>query len=486
MKKYLPYIFLIIAAILSVSNFIQKLNYSPDDTYIYMQYARNIASGNGFAFNAGEPSYGITSPVWSLMLAAGYSAGVDGYWFAKTLDLIFIILSAIMFYKLSGLVFAKTFDEPEKIHALQLLSLSVFLINTWFIRWSFTGMETSFAVFLILSVFYFLFAQKYYLGFTLLGILFLVRPESFVLVFLSVLYMFFNKAGIKKILLCVFIYSIISGAFLVYAKLAFGTILPNTTLGKATFTFGVSIWIEQVKRILQAIAFSSIIELLLSIVFFVYMLKNRKWNDYGFMLLWIVGLIVLYIITDADIISRYLLIIIPFITIIGVSAIGLSKSKYLVFSAIVFIIAAAQSQVMFYKYVKPHTDNFTYGVKNCFMEIGGWLNGHTPKDSKILVNDVGAIGYYSNQYIIDAAALVNRNLELNKRIMQTPVKERESTANLLKFIPADYLVQRDSEKGNNLSAVGNYKLEFILEKEFPSLGISDPNPKYYKIYKVIR
>src|SRR5471030_3144923 len=148
MKKYLPYVFLIIAVILASSNLIQKINYSPDDTYIYMKYARNLASGNGFAFNAGEPSYGITSPIWSIILSTGYLMGFDGYWFAKYLDLFLLIMSVFMFYKLAHTVFSKNYEDTGKVKTLSLLAVSVFILNSWLIRWSFTGMETSLAVFL--------------------------------------------------------------------------------------------------------------------------------------------------------------------------------------------------------------------------------------------------------------------------------------------------------------------------------------------------
>jgi arabinofuranosyltransferase len=484
MKKYLPYAFLIIAVILASSNLIQKINYSPDDTYIYMQYARNLASGNGFAFNAGEPSYGITSPVWSVILSAVYLMGQDGYWFAKYLDLFFLIMSVFMFYKLAHAVFSKNYEEPEIIKTLTLLATSVFLLNSWLIRWSFTGMETSLAVFIVISVFFLLFKEQFTFAFVLLGVLFLVRPESFVLFFLAVLFLLFRKTPLKKIIPGLLIYAAIVSSFLLYAKTTFGTIFPNTTLGKATFSFGLSIYIEQLKRIFQTLALSNIIELILSAVFIFLLLKKRKWDASLLMLLWPAGLVFLYVITDADIISRYLLIIIPFIIITGISVIGNVKSKYAVISLIVFILVSFQSQMVFYKYVKPHTDNFSYGVKNCFMEIGKWLSENTPKDSKILVNDVGAIGYYSNRYIIDAAALVNRDLELNKRIMNTPVKERENTENLLRFVKADYLVQRDEQRGSSYVPNAIYKLDFILEREFPSLGITDPTPRYYKIYKV--
>ena len=40
-----------------------------DDTFIHLQYARNLAERGELAFNVGEPSLGMTSPVWILLLA---------------------------------------------------------------------------------------------------------------------------------------------------------------------------------------------------------------------------------------------------------------------------------------------------------------------------------------------------------------------------------------------------------------------------------
>ncbi len=484
MKKYLPYIFFTIAVTLASSDLIQKINYSPDDTYIYMQYARNIASGNGFSFNAGEPSYGITSPVWSVIISAGYLAGIDGYWFAKFADLLFLVLSCLMFYSLAGLVFDKYYVDKVTAGLLKSLALSAFIMNSWMLRWSFTGMETSLAVFLALAIFYFLFTEKYVLTFSTLGIFFLVRPESFVLFLLLAVFLL-RKAPFKSFALCIAVYGIIVGLFLMYAENTFGTIFPNTTLGKATFAFGAKIYIEQLKRIFEVITLSNVIELALSIIFVFVILKKRQWDPGALLIIWPAGLTLLYVITDADIISRYLLIIIPFIIISGIAVIGRFKSGYLPVSIVVFLLVAFQSQFVFYKYVKPHTDNFTFGVQNCFEKIGEFLQT-TGKNDKVLVNDVGAIGYYSNRYIIDAAALINRDLTLNRKIMQIPAEERENTANLLKITGADWLIVRDKQKESRLDKMGGFQLSFIQEWEFPSLGISDPSARYYKIYKVSR
>jgi len=40
-----------------------------DDAWIHYQFARNLAQGQGFSYNPGEPTPGSTSPLWTLMLA---------------------------------------------------------------------------------------------------------------------------------------------------------------------------------------------------------------------------------------------------------------------------------------------------------------------------------------------------------------------------------------------------------------------------------
>ena len=48
-----------------------------DDTFIHMQYARNLAETGELSFNRGDPSYGATSPLWVGMLALVHLAGGD-------------------------------------------------------------------------------------------------------------------------------------------------------------------------------------------------------------------------------------------------------------------------------------------------------------------------------------------------------------------------------------------------------------------------
>ena len=46
-----------------------RLGVPLDDAWIHYQFARNLAQGDGFSYNPGEPTPGSTAPLWTLMLA---------------------------------------------------------------------------------------------------------------------------------------------------------------------------------------------------------------------------------------------------------------------------------------------------------------------------------------------------------------------------------------------------------------------------------
>ena len=251
-------------------------------------------------------------------------------------------------------------------------------------------------------------------------------------------------------------------------------------------TLNYRVIIAQITEITKTLAGSSLIEMILTIIFIFFAVYKRDLKNTFALLLWIVSLVVLYTITDADIISRYLLIVSPFLIIIGLLSLEYLKKPKIVAAIAVFLAVLILSQFIFYRFVKPSTDDFTYGVNNCFIPIGKWLNENTDKKSKILVNDIGAIGYFADRYIIDAAALINSDLELNKRIMSTPLDDRLKTHMLLDFIEADYVIDRDSLETELAEQTDKYVLQLKYIRKFPSLGIGDTSPRYYKIYKVIK
>src|SRR5213594_5210074 len=67
-----------------------------DDSWIHLQFARNIAEGAGFSYNPGAPVAGSTAPLWTLLLAAGAAAFSPSLGMAKAFGVAATLGAAIL------------------------------------------------------------------------------------------------------------------------------------------------------------------------------------------------------------------------------------------------------------------------------------------------------------------------------------------------------------------------------------------------------
>src|SRR5687768_397605 len=49
-----------------------RLGLPLDDSFIHLQFARNLAAGDGLAYNPGERVTGSTAPLWTALLSLGF------------------------------------------------------------------------------------------------------------------------------------------------------------------------------------------------------------------------------------------------------------------------------------------------------------------------------------------------------------------------------------------------------------------------------
>jgi hypothetical protein len=101
-----PYVVLSALVLASAAYFllrewqIAKLwGFSLDDSWIHAVFARNIATGNGYAFNPGEPVSGSTGPLYSLILALLYAVTGDVIWPAKIFGVACQVASTLFIYR---------------------------------------------------------------------------------------------------------------------------------------------------------------------------------------------------------------------------------------------------------------------------------------------------------------------------------------------------------------------------------------------------
>jgi hypothetical protein len=177
--------FLIAVAILAAAGWFLR-DYTTDDTFIHLRYARNLLADGEFSFNPGDPTHGASSPLWVIVLALFLKLGlapVTAAWVAgAAAGLGVLVLAEAIIARLS---------LPERWKTLLLVLM---VADAWFLRWTFSGMETPLATLLMLLLLWPLVSGRdlgwgrrreplwvRYLGWGVAaGLLGLVRPEMLV------------------------------------------------------------------------------------------------------------------------------------------------------------------------------------------------------------------------------------------------------------------------------------------------------------------
>ncbi|GAB4311404.1 MAG: hypothetical protein Kow0059_01430 [Candidatus Sumerlaeia bacterium] len=102
-----------------------------DDAYITFQYARNISEGHGFIFTPRYPTWGTTTPLWTLLLAAAGALGLPIPPAAFAFDVAALVLQAVFVWMLFDALGVRAW-APAAI---------VFVQAMWSLPTSLPGME---------------------------------------------------------------------------------------------------------------------------------------------------------------------------------------------------------------------------------------------------------------------------------------------------------------------------------------------------------
>ena len=85
--KLAPIAGLVVIALAAIVHALYYLPRTVDDMFIFLRYAESIAAGDGVVYNPGERVEGLSSPIWTLLLALGERLGIGGVSWSKTLGL---------------------------------------------------------------------------------------------------------------------------------------------------------------------------------------------------------------------------------------------------------------------------------------------------------------------------------------------------------------------------------------------------------------
>ena len=467
-----------------------------DDTYIHMQYARNLAEAGELSFNRGDPTYGATSPLWVFLLSIVYRLGGDMAHWSRILSLFFGVASVYLVYRLALKIGMGRYPSS--------LAAAIFASEAWVIRWSSVGMESSFAVFIVIAVIISSLevtrssARSLLFG-TLLFLAYLVRPEALLLFPLAVIsFMIFRGgAGVSRRFRWFFVYLPAMVIWLLMIKGHTGTWFPLTAGAKqGNIDFSSVLFTRAVvpARIITATVGIPLAALVLFLLFgivrnrkLLFIDDERKRPGIFLSLIWIFALPAAYLLIDFQVISRYLIPVSPFIIILGTASAAVFCERYLrrsskiilsIFAALVMI----QNVLFLNIVVVEPTKGFSDGLQEVLVRMGIYLSENSDPDDLVAAPDIGAIGYYSGRRILDLGGLVTP--EINTMRSTVDYETLIDRGEYLVF-GADYFLDRSTEpmrfKGRVIKGV---IFTPVMSGTVSNLGIRQPGEVTYVLYRL--
>jgi hypothetical protein len=412
-----------------------RLGFPMDDPYIHLQFARNLASGAGFAFNPHEPVPGATSPLWVLLLALARLCGIPAEAAAVGLGIAF-----------AGLAGALTFEVGVACGLSRVLALTAAVATgaagrfTWA---SLSGMEIGLATTLSLALVR-AHASRLrgwrrggVLG-VLAGLAANARPELGLLAAaVGVLEVIGGgpasarsgsgaAGGSRERAVSLLVYAgcvaLAVAPYILFCLATSGRPLPNTFYAKSVIPLGFGRALAErraayLPEMLQWTLDDNLLVGALLIPGLVLWWRRSAppaaravaaWP----LLFWAYAL-ALY--PQHFSLSRYTIPLVPMLALISMAPvewllarIRAHAGRVVVTGAVALACAlsAARGQSQLQPVYLAQVDN----ILRMQVAMGEWVARHLPPRARVATNDVGAITWYGGRYCIDTVGLVNSDL----------------------------------------------------------------------------
>ena len=400
-------------AVLTAVFFYIHANFVQDDAYITYRYARNLSQGLGFVYNINEPVLGTTTPLFTLVLAAGARVTqVDVPTLSLVIGLMSLWISAGTLYQL-GQAYSKGWAL-----SIALIYLSNPLMS------QFIGMESDFLVCLMLLAIWAYQRERLWLASMLCGLLVLVRYE---MILLAGLLGALDAWRRRRPPVWLWLSLALVLPWLAYAWVQFGSPVPLSAMSKLSATR---------------------VPFLLGAAFYGYVYVNRSPAAFAIVILFALGVVGAFVLRRLP--SGYALVVIFGLIYLAVaSAVAGSFPWYyapllpafavLVTSGIQVLtelpaaarqglsiprrgqlvrqlrwplaVGAVAIQLAFWQndYVQQPYQAFDHRYTP-YREIAQWLKERTLPQQTLASYEIGYLGYFSDMTIIDLEGLVTPGL----------------------------------------------------------------------------
>jgi hypothetical protein len=416
-----------------------------DDSWIHFHLARNVAEGRGFAYNPGVPVSSSTAPLWTVLLAALFKlGGVYPAW-AKAAGVAAALGAAWLARRLT---LAWTADAA--------LGLTAALVTAWsapMVWGALSGMEVTLAALLVTAALVAHVEGRAAPSAALVGLAVLARPESVLLVPLLWLA---GPLTARRSATALGIPALLLLPWVAFNLRTSGTPLPTTAAAKieggllgllegaresAAMTFLSRPWQFEREWIGWLLSVNVLLPvLLLPGLWVLWRRGGRAWALPA-------SALVVHPLAMALLApyrgpgfqeGRYSIQLLPLAIVVAVTALlSLSPERrvqgegWLLRVGMALLLAASLASL------SPGATRYAWAVQNIDamqVNLGRWVQTHTPPDSRLALNDVGAIAYLGRREVVDVMGLVTPAI--------LPYR-RDGEAGVLRFLERacpDYLI----------------------------------------------
>ena len=431
---------------LLMSALIFRVGFPLDDTWIHLTYARNFAEHGEWAFRLGESSAGSTSPLWTLLLSVGYFLNLAPY--TWTFFIGWVMLTLL------GIITETSAQRLVETYKSKTPWAGIFFVLAWHLTWSaVSGMETllhGLLIFIVLSAL--IENSRRYLTLGLLaGLSVWVRPDGLTLlgpIFFTALLMENSWSSCGKVILKTVIgFGALFLPYLLFSLALSGNPMPNTFYAKqAEFE---AYWLsktltERITEYLLPIIASPFVALVPGVL--IWAKENFRARNWGSIasVVWFFGYLAIYSMRlPAYQHGRYIIPALPILYFWGmlgmlafVTAPSTHKRIVFVWQSLIGILC-----IVFSFIGARQNAHDVYWIESQMIATAKWVRQNVPPNALLAVHDIGALGYYVPNPIIDLAGLITSDV--------VPfIRDEARLAQYLDETSSDYLIVFRSDYPN--------------------------------------
>lgn len=381
-----------------------------DDTYITLTYARSLAEGQGWRFNGGSEALGTTTPLFALVVA--------GLWRllpAVPMEHLAVGFSTFCWLATGWLLFLGRRAFGLTAGAATLLAIAALLQGGW---WPASlGMEATFLLFGVMLAVWLTARNSAFASGIVSGLLFLIRPEGLAMVPLAAAWLVWQNPQAWRHTLPRFLFGVALslGTWLVYAWSTFGSVLSNSVaakMGQATGWPGLPFSTRLVQEWLPPIAkrygVSPVLSLLwpLATLGLWYALRRARpmLPLVGWTSLFLTG----YTLLHAPGYWWYMfpvLFTLQLFATLGLLALLEQHQRGVRWLGV--LLALIFFGITFQRSFLSLQANPSDARAPVYLAISEWLRENTPPGSTVAFVEIGYLGYFTENQVIDLVGLVD-------------------------------------------------------------------------------